>query len=336
MTDPTPTRRFYPTPAWLIFGLLVVEGLLWLSERYRWFWFNEKKGWTVLIAVAVVGVAMLVMLAWFFASLLFRWRFQFSIRSLLVLVVAVALPCSWLAVEMKKAEKQRSAAEEIARFKGDDRWPVLGKIEYRWQVDEEGAFSPEQPPPEPEWLLKLLGTDFFEEIVAVNVSTFAVTNDGMEHFTGLHQLRELHLQETKITDAGLDHIKDLTRLRVLFLGFNTIFGHWTGTSQELEGTHVAGTRSHRSNRRWAESPEWPGTTEILGTQRHQGDRCRREETSEGVAELQNRTLTHAFPSSAPPQPSTGTSGCRRRGAAGGRAGVRTSLFGRLCFLGVLL
>ena len=36
MTDPTRTRRpFYPTPTWLIFGLLVVEGLLWLSERYR-------------------------------------------------------------------------------------------------------------------------------------------------------------------------------------------------------------------------------------------------------------------------------------------------------------
>ena len=62
MTDPTPTRRFRLTPAWLIYGLLVVEGLLWLSERYRWFWFNEKKGWTVLIAVAVVGVVLLVML----------------------------------------------------------------------------------------------------------------------------------------------------------------------------------------------------------------------------------------------------------------------------------
>ena len=37
MTDPIPTRRrFVPTPSWLIFGLLVVEGLLWLSERYRW------------------------------------------------------------------------------------------------------------------------------------------------------------------------------------------------------------------------------------------------------------------------------------------------------------
>ncbi len=66
MTDPTPTRRrFYPTPAWLIFGLLVVEGLLWLSERFHWpAW---HKGYAVLIGVACVGVAMLVMLGWFVA-----------------------------------------------------------------------------------------------------------------------------------------------------------------------------------------------------------------------------------------------------------------------------
>ena len=43
----------------------------------------------MLIAVAVVGGAMLVMLLWFIVSLVFRWRFQFSIRSLLVLTVAV-------------------------------------------------------------------------------------------------------------------------------------------------------------------------------------------------------------------------------------------------------
>ena len=35
-------------------------------------------------------------------GLIFRWRFQFSIRSLLVLTVAVAVPCSWLAVEVKE------------------------------------------------------------------------------------------------------------------------------------------------------------------------------------------------------------------------------------------
>ena len=44
MDAPEPKRRrYYPTPAWPIFGLLVAKGLLWLSERYRWFWINEAE-----------------------------------------------------------------------------------------------------------------------------------------------------------------------------------------------------------------------------------------------------------------------------------------------------
>ena len=62
---------------------------------------QPHKGWTVLIAMAAVGLTMLLMLLWLLAALLFRWRFQYSLRSLLLLVVAVAIPCSWLAVEMK-------------------------------------------------------------------------------------------------------------------------------------------------------------------------------------------------------------------------------------------
>jgi hypothetical protein len=67
MTDAKPTRWYRPTPDRFVIGLLVVECLLWFSERYNWFWFNEKKGWTVLIAVAVVGGAMVVVLLWFIA-----------------------------------------------------------------------------------------------------------------------------------------------------------------------------------------------------------------------------------------------------------------------------
>ena len=43
------------------------------------------------------------MFLWFLAALLLRWRFQFSILSLLVLVVVVAVPFSWLATGMKQA-----------------------------------------------------------------------------------------------------------------------------------------------------------------------------------------------------------------------------------------
>ena len=112
MSDSIPQRRWLrPTPGWLVLGLLVVEGLLFLSERFHWFAFNEHKGWTVLIAVASVSLAMLLMLLWFAASLLFRWQFQFSIRSLLVLTLVVAMPCSWLSWEMKKAKGQKGLVE---------------------------------------------------------------------------------------------------------------------------------------------------------------------------------------------------------------------------------
>ncbi len=123
MTNPKSTRRWlFPTPAWLLLGLLVVEGLLWLSERFQWFGFNEKKGWTVLIAVAVVGATIIFMLLWLVASLAFRWRFQFSIRSLLVLTVAVALPCSWLAMEMREAKRERVAAAAFEELSGFVEW----------------------------------------------------------------------------------------------------------------------------------------------------------------------------------------------------------------------
>ena len=88
-------RWFHPTPGRCVIALLAVECLLWLSERFGWLPWH--KGYAVLTAVASVGVAMLAMVVWFGVALVFRRRLQFSISSLLVLVVVVALPCSWLA-----------------------------------------------------------------------------------------------------------------------------------------------------------------------------------------------------------------------------------------------
>ena len=154
MSDPMPKRRWYaPTPDRFVIGLLAAECLLWLSERFRWFSFNTHKGWTVLIVVAFVGLALLLMLLWFAAALVFRWRFQFSIRSLLVLTVAVAIPCSWLAVKMKAARRQKEIVAGIITVKGT--------VFYDWQVDADHYYNPLQKaqPPEPAWLRRLLGND---------------------------------------------------------------------------------------------------------------------------------------------------------------------------------
>jgi uncharacterized membrane protein len=100
----TTARHFRPwlqlTPDRLLIALLAMEGFLLLSERFRWFAFNEHKGWTVLICLTTVGAGFVLMLLWFLVSLVLRLRFQYSVRSLLFLVVVVAIPCNWLAVEL--------------------------------------------------------------------------------------------------------------------------------------------------------------------------------------------------------------------------------------------
>ena len=113
-------------PSWLVYGSLLVTGLLFLSERWRWFPFNAHKGWTVLAAVAGVGMVLAMMGLWFVVALLLRWRFQFGLRTLLVLTVAVALPFSWLAVQIKDAREQSFAIAAITNVTR----PVLASSAY--------------------------------------------------------------------------------------------------------------------------------------------------------------------------------------------------------------
>ena len=241
MTDaPTPTRRrFSPTPAWLIFGLLVVEGLLWLSERFSWFAFNAHKGWTVLIAVAVVGVTAILMLLWFVASLVFRWRFQFSIRSLLLLTVAVAVPCSWLVVEMREPKQEREAEAALVKAGGHVAW-----------LQKSSLFQPPGPNgelqmAEPKWLRELLGDDFFSGVIQVKFENIPVTDADLEHLEALSHLDDLSLNNTEVTDVGLKHLEGLSYLTMLTLDKTRItdagLEHLKGL-RELRRLGLAGTQ----------------------------------------------------------------------------------------------
>lgn len=186
-------RWFHVTPGRVLAALLAVEGLLWLSERFRWFAFNHHKGWTVLIAVACLGAGLLAMLLWFLVALLFRLRFQFRLRSLSLLAVAVALPFSWLTAEMKQARQQKAVREEIKKMVG------------LAQCDSQVARR------EPEWLRSLLGEDFFSEVEKVLLfQPRKVTSDFVEGIGGMTALNTLTLGRTDITDAGLKKLAGLT------------------------------------------------------------------------------------------------------------------------------
>ena len=206
MRSPTiKPRWFVPTPGRLLLVLLAIEGLLWLSERFQWFAFNQHKGWTVLIAVASVGVFFLLMFLWFLAALVFRLRFQFSILSLFVLMVAVALPFAWLETELKAAREQKAVVEEIRKLGGAVRY------------DYEENPSTTGKPPEPAWLRGLFGSDLFANVTVVGLANSRIGDAGLEHLKGLTQLQVLWLNGTKVSDAGLERLKGLPQLEGLYL-----------------------------------------------------------------------------------------------------------------------
>jgi Leucine-rich repeat (LRR) protein len=146
------------------------------------------------------------MLLWFVAAVFFRRRFQFSLFSLCVLVVAVAIPCSWMAVEMGKAREQREAVEAIRELGGG--------VSYEHEPDD--PFAPVAEPPAPAWLQNLLGGDFFTT-VSVLYGSAQDTNAMLAHVKGLTHLNKLNLDCTQITDAGLEHLAGLTQLQSLSL-----------------------------------------------------------------------------------------------------------------------
>ena len=140
-TEYNPDRN-YLTVNHLVMPLLVMEFMVWLSDRLglpEW-----DKRHAVLAAMVVVGFVMFLILVWYIVALLFRWPFQFSIRSLLLLVVAVAVPFSWLAVEIQQAKREREAVVGIEE--------LGGHVTYDWKVGKGVAL----PPPGPAWLRSML------------------------------------------------------------------------------------------------------------------------------------------------------------------------------------
>ena len=250
MTDAPHSRWFVPTPGRLLPLLLAVEGFLWLSQRFRWFAFNQHKGWTVLIRLATVGAALLLMFLWFLAALVFRLRFQYSLLSLLVLMVAVALPFAWLATEMKAARKQRKAVEEIQKvnailftYRGQrapsGQWIRIDCVRYDYECDPSGRIIPGATSPGPSWLRNLLGDDLFMSVTRVDLSSSGVSDAGLQELKGLTQLQWLDLGSTKVSDAGLGYLKGLIQLRELDLfGTNVTDAGVKNLQQALPNCHI--------------------------------------------------------------------------------------------------
>ena len=138
-----------------------------------------------------------------------RW-FQYSLRTLLVLMLLVCIGTGWIAMKLQQVRRERAAVAAIERLGG-----------------EVGTWSRPNA-----WLRKLLGDNFFVHPVYVAFENDAsmeylhelpqlerlhagsqVTDAGLAHLKHVPQLRHLYIAGSQITDAGLEHLKGLAQLK---------------------------------------------------------------------------------------------------------------------------
>jgi hypothetical protein len=161
-----------------------------------------------------------------------RW-FQFSLRSVMIFTVIIAIGAGWLGKRIEQKRRQREAVEAIGRLGG-------------WISYDYGTLMGVTPPG-PEWLRNLLGEDFFcGNAVTVSLSHGTnVSDSALVHLTALPRLQILDLNNTQVTDAGLIQLEGLAALEGLGLGATRVSD--TGLVhlkrlQRLKTLYVRGTK----------------------------------------------------------------------------------------------
>ena len=207
-----------------------------------------------------------------------RWL-QFSLRTMLILMLVISVPLGWFTYRLNQARKQRAVIDAIHA--------LGGSTEYDGESGSytEGSYPsmafgldslgfPDPPGcPAPVWLRRCLGDDFFVRIVGVRgdsddvleraarlphlsslsvgplhrnpYASYPVTDAGLEHLKESSQLRTVMLNQTRVTDAGLIHLSWLIQLQHLDLSGTQVtdagLTHLRGLTQ-LQYLNLSGTQ----------------------------------------------------------------------------------------------
>jgi hypothetical protein len=136
------------------------------------------------------------------------------------MIVLVLVVGGWLGWIVRSARIQREAVAAIEKARGF--------CVYEWQYDNLGIY-PYRGPAWPEWLVDLLGEDYFGHVVFVQISRIDLDEDewsdsdqhrleaALARVGYLGQLVELNLNNIPADDAGLTDLKRLMHLKKLRL-----------------------------------------------------------------------------------------------------------------------
>jgi Leucine-rich repeat (LRR) protein len=169
-----------------------------------------------------------------------RW-FQYSLRSMLVLITLAAIALAAWNTYRKRLRLQNRALPELTRLKaevdvqpvgpewlralpgGEDLFKVVGvKLEHHRFEDEDLACLEHLPYLERLYLAAtplsnkgLAHVAKCKRLKRLSLWKTRITDLGMEHLRNLEDLELLDIQETRVTEAALVHLRNLPRLRML-------------------------------------------------------------------------------------------------------------------------
>jgi len=148
-----------------------------------------------------------------------RW-YQFSMRTLLVVMLVFCLGVGWAGARMQRAQENRervaavvTAVTEIEKLGGmisSGYEDSATHQDLRPQTWLETLFDDPGSRDDPVGVLEVMEVSF--------AFTDDITDAGLEHLKGMTKLTILDLREARVTNAGLEHLKDLPKLYFLSLG----------------------------------------------------------------------------------------------------------------------
>src|SRR6266700_3862204 len=112
-----------------------------------------------------------------------RW-FQFSLRTLMIFTLVVAVACAWLGRKIEQKRREREAVTAIVKLGGEAHY------DYQHQLGSNGEPQLDAKPTGPDWLRSLLGENFFNEVVFVPFeSRVGIGDSALEQIEPLTELK---------------------------------------------------------------------------------------------------------------------------------------------------
>lgn len=115
-------------------------------------------------------------------------------RAAIGVFLVLAMLAGWAAMGVQKARRQ---AEAVAALRAAG---ASVYFDYQWK---KGQAVPDAVPPEAPWLRRLLGDDFFDRAIAVDLRKTTDPDALAHHLLLLPYLTEINAADTPLTDASL-------------------------------------------------------------------------------------------------------------------------------------